>query len=73
MSLRNARCVNSPGSARRAPSSQHARDHRFDDDRAAVAVQLEHVLAGVGMRRGEEQREPDVDRLLLRIEEPREA
>ena len=49
----------------RAPRAelQAARDQRFEDDRAAMALQLEHVLAGVGMRAGKEQREADVDGL----------
>ena len=42
---------------------------RLEDDRTAMALQLEHVLAGVGVRRGEEQGEADVDGLARRIQE----
>ena len=42
---------------------QRARDEGLDHERAAVAVQLEHVLAGVGVRGREEEREPRIDRL----------
>ena len=45
---------------------QHSRDYSLHDHRSAVPVQLEHVLARVGMRRRKEQREACVDRLLLR-------
>ena len=34
---------------------------------------LQDVLAGVGMRRGEEQRQPRIDRLALRIQKTREG
>src|SRR3954451_11255600 len=39
--------------------------------RSAVAMQFEHVFAGVGVWRREEQRQPLVDRLPVRIIEPR--
>ena len=38
-----------------------------------MSVQLEHVFAGVGMRRRKEQREPGIDRLALPIQEAREG
>ena len=48
---------------------ERARDEQVHDDRAAVAVQLEHVLAREGIRRGKVDREPDVDRLAGAIRE----
>src|SRR4051812_5931972 len=56
-----------PSAAIEARGEQLAHDHR-----PAVAVQLEHVFTGVGVRRRKEQRQPLVDQLALRIVEPRE-
>ena len=50
---------------------ERAADQRFDHHRAPVAVQLEHVLTGIGMRRGEIQRQPAIDRSALGIAESR--
>ncbi len=54
LSLRKARRVNSPGSARRRPMLaarfEHARQQHLQHDRAAVALQFQHVFAGVRMR-----------------------
>ena len=54
-----------------APRAQlhHPGDQRLEDQRAAVAMQLEDVLAGVGVRAGEEERQAGIDRLLRGIEE----
>ena len=52
---------------------RHPRHQRLEHQRSAVAVQLEDVLAGVGMRPGEEEREAGIDRLLRGIEEASEA
>ena len=50
---RKARSVNSPGWAARAPASQKLADQQLDQRRARERVQLGHVLAGVGPRRGQ--------------------
>ena len=55
---------------RQARAELHgARDEQVHDHRAAVAVQLEHVLAGEGIRRREVEREPDVERVAVRVGE----
>src|SRR5882762_4348653 len=69
LSLRKARWVNSPARA----ELHGARDQRVDHHRPAVAVQLQDVLAGVGMRRGKEQRQARVDRLVLRVQKARKG
>ena len=73
LSLRNARRVNSPGSASRRPNRATGVDaalqNQLQHDRAAVALQFEHVLAGVGMRRRKVQRDAAVERVAGRIEE----
>ena len=51
--LRNARCVNSPGSREPRAELDAAREQQPQHHRAAVPVQLEHVLAGVRARRRE--------------------
>ena len=58
-------------SRQRPPRAElrHPRDQCFEHQRSAVAVQLEDVLAGVGMRSGEEEREAGIDRILRGIEE----
>ena len=38
-----------------------------------MAVQLQHVLAGVGVRRRKEQRQAGIERLALRVEKAREG
>jgi hypothetical protein len=55
--FRNARCVNSPGPSRPAPAGEEVGEDLLRDERAAVAGDLERVLAGVGVRRGEERRD----------------
>ena len=45
----------------RAPSAQAAREQLREHDRAAVRLQLDHVFAGVGVRRAEIQRDAVVD------------
>ncbi len=52
-----------------APGLQAARQQHLHDYRAAVALQLEHLFAGVRVRRGEVQREAVVDHAAARIEE----
>ncbi len=71
--FRKARWVNSPGSARRAAELHHPRHQRLENQRSTVAVQLEHMLAGVGVRAREEERQAGIDRLLRGIEEARES
>ena len=44
---------------------QAARQQQLQHHRAAVGLQFQHMLAGVGMRRREEQRQAVVDRLAL--------
>ena len=51
---RKARCVNSPGSARRAPSSSARRSSRLQHHRRAVRGNLHQILGGVGVGRGKE-------------------
>ena len=43
----------------------------LDDYRTAMRVQLEHRLAGIGMRRGEIQRQPVIDRRSAHVQELR--
>ena len=66
LSLRKARCVNSPGSARRKPTAragfEAARQQQLQHHRPAVRLQLQHVFAGVGVRRRKVDREALVDR-----------
>jgi hypothetical protein len=54
--------------ARRA-EFEAARQQQLQHHRAAVGLQFEHVLAGVGIRRGEEQGQAVVDRRALGVEE----
>src|SRR5262249_3615066 len=46
-----------------------ALDQQVHDQRAAVALQLKQILAGVGTWRRKEQRDPFVDELVLRVTE----
>ena len=71
LSLRKARSVNSPGRARRAPSASTRSTSRSTITGTAVALQLEHVLAGVRMRAREEERDTDVDRMCRRASRKR--
>ena len=48
---------------------QAAREQELHHDRPAVRLQLEHVLAGVGMRRGKVDRQAAIDRRALPVEE----
>jgi hypothetical protein len=86
LSLRKARSVNSPGRARRRRGSrgrriavalggglEAAREQQLHHDRPAVRLQLEHVLAGVGMRRRKVDRQAAVDRRALPVEEGHEG
>ena len=76
--LREVELVVEKGAARelaglrepRAELERAAQQHR-EDERAAVALELEHVLAGVGMRRGEVERDAVVDRRAVRVEKDR--
>ncbi len=52
---------------------QHASDQCFDDDRAAVTLQLQNVFAGIGMRRRKEQRHAGIDGILILGQKPREG
>ena len=61
--LRKARRVNSPG-VRESRSAGQQRAHDFArDDRRAVNVKLEHIFAGIAVRRRKEDREPFVERI----------
>ena len=51
-----------PGLRAACAELERAPDQRLHHHRAAVAVQLEHVLAGVGVRRGKEERKPRIER-----------
>ncbi len=66
LSFRKARCVNSPGSATRKPTAcagfEAARQQQLQHHRPAVRLQLQHVFAGVGVRRGKVDRQALVDR-----------
>jgi hypothetical protein len=86
LSLRKARSVNSPGRARRRRGSrgrpfavafgggfEAAREQQLHDDRPAVRLQLEHVFAGVGMRRRKVDRQAAVDRRALPVEKGHEG
>jgi len=59
LSLRNARSVNSPASAGRAPRV----------DAAAVAVELDDVLARERARTFEEQHQAAIERLAVGVDE----
>ena len=48
--FRNARSVNSPGSASRAPRGNRRGDDRAQDDRAAMRAELDDIVAGVRVR-----------------------
>ena len=50
--LRKARSLNSPGRAARHPSSSARRMQQIENEHAAVAVQLQHGLAGERVRGG---------------------
>ena len=55
----------------RAPRSELEAplDQLLDDHGPAMALQLDHMLAGIGKRAGKEQRDSDVDRIARAIEE----
>jgi hypothetical protein len=59
--------VNSPGSrqARTGQRLEAARQQQLQHHRAAVGLQLEHVFAGVGVRRREVDRQAAVDGLAV--------
>ena len=65
--------MNSPGLREPRAQLDAAREQQAQHGRAAVPVQLEHVLAGVGMRRRKVEREPLVERLAARVAERREG
>ena len=44
-------------------------DELLDDHRATMALQLDHMLARIRKRPGKEQRDSDVDRIAVAIEE----
>ena len=46
---------------------QATRQQQLKHDRAAMRLQLQHILAGIGMRRGEKNRQPLINHLTLRI------
>ncbi len=52
--------MNSPGSASLAPQASNARIDLAGDDRRTVQMQLEHLLAGVALRRRKRDGEPFV-------------
>ena len=60
-----------PGLREPRPELDAAREQQAQHRRSAVAVQLQHVLAGVGARRREVQREALVERLAARAAEGR--
>jgi len=51
----------------------HSIDERFHDECAPVTLQLEDVLAGIRMRRGEEESQTGVDGFLFSVEEARKG
>ena len=61
--LRNARKVNSPGSASRAPALDRAANDRLEHDRTAVRADLHDVLACVGAWSGKIGRDDLVQRV----------
>ena len=67
--LRNARRVNSPGSAMRAPSSTQRRTTCAQHDGTAVSLELEDVFARIGVRRGKEDRDSAIDQRAVAIAE----
>ena len=58
---RNARCVNSPGSASRAPSCECAPQQQIEHHRRAVRGNLDQIFAGIGVGRGEQRHQRFVD------------
>ncbi len=52
-----------------APRLEAARQQQLQDDRTAVPLQFEDVLAGIGVRTGEEQCQSDIDRRPRGIQE----
>ena len=73
---RNARCVNSPGAARRTLGvRERARQDRFEHDGRAVRCYLDEVVAGVAVRSEEGGDDGVVEGGIgvLRIDDPRKA
>ena len=58
--------VNSPGWASRAPSSRQRCSRALQTAGAAMPLQLENVLAGVGMGGGEVEGKPGIDGIAVR-------
>ena len=51
-----------------AAGVQAAREQQLQHDRAAMGLQFQHMLAGIGMRAGEEQCKALVNRFALGVE-----
>ena len=68
--LRNARSVNSPGPGRARAEGEHPAGHPVEDHRPAVALELQRVLAGIGIGAGKPEGDSGVEGLAVAGEKP---